>query len=200
MSNAIFPSLPGLGWSVKRTEIWKTRIQEAVSGKEVRIADWSFPRHKWELTFDFLRSAPSYAEWQSLLSFFDLRQGLFDSWLYTDADDNGVPDQPLGFGDGTTTVFQLVRTLGTFVEPIIAPNVVTNVKIAGVVQSGGSYSVNAGTGQVAFTTAPAGGAAVTATFSYYFRCRFFEDSMDFEKFMSQLWLAKSVKFISLKSN
>ena len=173
MSNAVFPSLPGLGWSVKRTEIWKTRIQEAISGKEVRIADWSFPRHKWELTFDFLRSAPSYSEWQSLLSFFDLRQGLFDSWLYTDADDNAVTDQSLGFGDGATTVFQLVRTLGAYVEPIIAPNTVTNVKIAGVVQGGGAYSVNAITGQITFTTAPGSGASVTATYSYYFRCRFF---------------------------
>src|SRR5262249_49619204 len=150
--------------------------------------------------FDFLRSAPSYAEWQSLLSFFDLRQGLFDSWLYTDADDNAVTDQPVGSGDGSTTVFQLVRTLGTYVAPIIAPNAITSIKIAGVVQSGGSYSVNANTGQITFTTAPASGAAVTATYSYYFRCRFFEDSMDLEKFMSQLWLAKSVKFISLKSN
>ena len=83
---------------------------------------------------------------------------------------------------------------------LIAPNVVGNVKIAGVVQAGGSYSVNANTGQLTFTTAPASGAAVSATYSYYFRCRFFEDSMDFEKFMSQLWAAKSVKFISLKSN
>lgn len=199
MSNAVFPALPGLGWNVKRTEIWKTRVQEAVSGKEVRIADWSFPRRQWELTFDFLRSAPSFAEWQSLVGFFNQRQGIFDSWLYSDADDNSVTDQPLGTGDGATTAYQLVRALGGYVEPIIAPNAIASVKIAGVVQSGGSYSVNGNTGQLAFTTAPASGAAITASFTYYFRCRFFGDSMDFEKFMSQLWLAKAVKFVSLKS-
>jgi uncharacterized protein (TIGR02217 family) len=199
MSNAIFPALPGLGWNIKRTEIWKTRVQEAISGKEVRIADWSFPRHQWELTFDFLRSAPSFAEWQSLIGFFDLRQGAFDSFLYGDADDNAVTDQPIGTGDGTTTIFQLVRALGGYTEPMIATNVVTNIKVAGVVQGGGTYSVDANTGLATFTASPASGAAITASFSYYFRCRFSADSVDFEKFMSQLWSAKSVKFLSLKS-
>jgi uncharacterized protein (TIGR02217 family) len=199
MSNAIFPALPGLGWNVKRTEVWKTRVQEAISGKEVRIADWSFPRHQWELTFDFLRSAPSFTEWQSLIGFFDLRQGAFDSFLYADADDNAITDQPIGTGDGMTTTFQLVRALGGYSEPIIAPNIVTNIKVAGVVQGGGTYSVNAATGLVTFTAAPAGGASITASFSYYFRCRFSGDSIDFEKFMSQLWSAKSIKFLSLKS-
>jgi uncharacterized protein (TIGR02217 family) len=199
MSNAIFPALSGLGWNVKRTEIWKTRVQEAISGKEVRIADWSFPRHQWELTYDFLRSAPAYGELQSLLGFFDLRQGVFDSFLYGDVDDGAVTGQPLGLGDGATTVFQLVRAFGGFVEPVIAPNTVSAVYLSGVKQTGG-YSVDAASGQVSFATAPGPSVPVSADFTYYFRCRFMADSMDFEKFMSQLWLAKSVKFVSLKSN
>ncbi|HTZ79055.1 MAG TPA: DUF2460 domain-containing protein [Stellaceae bacterium] len=199
MSNAIFPALAGLGWNVKRTEIWKTRVQEAISGKEVRIADWSFPRHQWELSYDFLRSAPGYGELQSLLGFFDQRQGLFDSFLYGDADDNAVTGQPIGVGDGVTTVFQLVRLYGGFVEPVIAPNQVSAVYLAGVRQTGG-YSVDSASGEMTLGTAPGVGVPVTADFTYYFRCRFMADSMDFEKFMSQLWLAKSVKFVSLKSS
>jgi len=199
MSNAIFPALAGLGWNVKRTEIWKTRVQEAISGKEVRIADWSFPRHQWELTYDFLRSAPAYGELQSLLGFFDQRQGVFDSFLYSDADDSAVTGQPIGVGDGVATAFQLVRLYGGFVEPVIAPNVVSAVYLAGVKQTSG-YSVDSASGQVSFGTAPGLAVPVAADFTYYFRCRFMADSMDFEKFMSQLWLAKSVKFVSLKSN
>ncbi len=199
MGNAIFPTLAGLGWNVRRTPQWKTRVQEAISGKEVRIADWSFPRWQWELTYDFLRGDAAHAEFQALAGFFNQRQGMFDSFLYQDADDNAVTGQQLGIGDGATTGFQLVRALGGFVEPIIAPNVLSAVYLAGVAQSAGSYSVNNATGLLTFGTAPAAGVAVTADFSFYFRCRFSEDSMDFEKFMNQLWQAKTVGFVSLKS-
>lgn len=199
MTNAVFPTLAGLGWNVRRTPQWKTRVQEAISGKEVRIADWSFPRWQWELTYDFLRGDAAHAEFQALAGFFNQRQGMFDSFLYEDADDNAVAGQQLGLGDGATTNFQLIRTFGGFIEPIIAPNVVSAVYLAGVAQTPGGYSIDAATGLLTFTTAPAAGAPVTADFSFYFRCRFSEDSMDFEKFMSQLWQAKKVGFISLKS-
>jgi len=198
MSNAVFPALPGLGWGVKRTELWKTRVQAAISGKEVRIADWAYPRHRWELAYDFLRGAPALAEWQALLGFFDQRQGQFDSWLYQDADDNAIAGQSLGAADGATVVFQLVRALGGYIEPILAPNTVTAVRLNGATQAANTYTVNAATGQLTFNAPPGAGVAIAADFSYYFRCRFLEDSMDFEKFMSQLWQAKSVKFISLK--
>ena len=200
MSNTIFPALAGLGWTVKRTPLWKTRVQESISGKEVLIADWSFPRWQWQLAYEFLRGDASHAEFQSLAGFFNQRQGMFDSFLYQDADDNAVMGQQLGIGDGATTAFQLVRPLGGFIEPIIAPNVVSSVYLAGVVQAPSSYSVNAATGILTFTAAPGSGVAVAADFSFYFRCRFLEDSMDFEKFMRLLWQAKKVGFISLKSS
>ena len=200
MSNTIFPALAGLGWTVKRTPLWKTRVQESISGKEVRIADWSFPRWQWQLAYEFLRGDASHAEFQSLAGFFNQRQGMFDSFLYQDADDNAVMGQQLGIGDGAATAFQLVRPLGGFIEPIIAPNVVSSVYLAGVVQAPSSYSVNAATGILTFTAAPGSGVAVAADFSFYFRCRFLEDSMDFEKFMRLLWQAKKVGFISLKSS
>lgn len=206
MSTSIFPTLAGLGWSVTRREMWKTRTQEAISGKETRIADWSYPRHQWTLGFDFLRqgalSGASYAEFVELAGFFDLRQGSFDSFLYADADDNAVAGQGLGSGDGTTTRFQLVRGFGGFVEPILAPNAVSAVYLGGVAQSPSGYTVNGwGTsapGTLAFTAAPAIGAVVTADFSFFFPCRFAADQMDFEKFMAALYAAKKVTFVSLK--
>ncbi len=200
MSNAIFPALVGLGWSVKRTPMWKTRVQEAISGKETRIADWSYPRWKWELAYDFLRGDASHAEFQALAGFFNQRQGMFDSFLFQDSDDNAAIGQSLGSGDGTTTAFQLVRAFGGFVEPILAPNVVSNVYLAGVPQGPSAYNVSSASGIVTFVTAPPAGIAISADFSFYFRCRFVEDSMDFEKFMNQLWRAKKLAFISVKSS
>ena len=206
MSTSVFPTLAGLGWSVTRREIWKTRQQEAISGKETRIADWSYPRHQWSLGFDFLRqgalSGQSYSEFALLAGFFDLRQGAFDSFLYTDTDDNAVTGQAIATGDGTTTSFTLVRGFGGYAEPIFAPNVVSHVYLNGVSQSPSSYTVNgwgsAAPGTLVFTTAPGNGVAITADFTFYFPCRFAADQMDFEKFMASLYAAKKISFISLK--
>jgi len=206
MSSAVFPSLAGLGWSLTRSEIWKTRTQEAVSGKETRIADWSYPRHLWGLSYDFLRqgsfSGAVYAEFAALAGFFNLRQGGFDSFLYADPDDNAALGQAIGAGDGATTSFQLVRGFGGFAEPILAPNAVSTVYLNGVAQSAGAYTVNAwGTAQpgtIVFNAPPGAAVTIAADFSFYFPCRFVADQLDFEKFMAALYQLKKIEFVSLK--
>lgn len=198
MTQPVFPALAGLGWSVKRSPLWKTRAQQAISGKETRLADWSYPAWQWELIFDFLRATPAASEFQLLAGFFNQCQGAFGTFLYADADDNAVTGQSLGIGDGATNVFQLAQSFGGFIEPVLAPNAVSAVYLAGVVQSPSSYSVDSTTGLLTFTAAPASGAAITADFSYYFRCRFAEDTVDFEKFMATLYRAQKLAFVSLK--
>jgi uncharacterized protein (TIGR02217 family) len=206
MSVAVFPSLAGLGWSMTRSEIWKTRIQAAISGKETRIADWSYPRHQWALSFDFLRqgsfSAGVYSEFAALAGFFNLRQGGFDSFLYADPDDSAVTGQGIGSGDGTTTSFQLVREFGGYAEPIFAPDVVSAVYVNDVAQSASLYTVNqwgsAVPGALVFNAAPAAGVSISADFSFYFPCRFIADQLDFEKFMAALYQLKKIEFVSLK--
>jgi len=196
MSTAAFPTLTGLGWSVKRSPKWSTRVQTAVSGKETRIALWSYPRWQWDLSFEFLRGDPVHAEFQALAGFFNARQGQFDSFLYTDADDNSVTGQAIGTGDGATAAFPMVRSFGGFTEPVLAPTLVSAVYVAGVAQPVSVWSV--GGTMLVFATAPAAGAAITADFSFAFPCRFTEDQLDFEKFMFQLWQGKNVKFQSIK--
>src|SRR4051812_38528020 len=104
MSTAAFPTLAGLGWDVIRTPLWQNITQQAVSGKETRVALWSYPRHQWELTFDVLRQGTvhgtAYTEFAQLFGFFNARRGSFDSFLYQDADDNAVTGQGIGTGDG----------------------------------------------------------------------------------------------------
>ncbi len=208
MSSAVFPTLAGLGWDVNRTEIWKTELQENVSGKENAVALWTYPRHQWDLTFDFLRQgvvhAATYAEFAQLAGFFNQRQGRFDSFLYTDADDNSVTGQALGTGDGTTTAFQLVRAFGGFVEPVLAPNAVSAVKVNGVTKTAGvDYTVSnwgsANPGVVTFTSPPGNGLPITADFTFYWPCRFLDDSLNFAKFAQALWKGKKVSFKSVKN-
>lgn len=50
---------------------------------------------------------------------------------------------------------------------------------------------------IAFDTAPPNGAIATASFQYYFVCRFTDDQVDFNKFMNQLWELQELNFRSV---
>src|SRR5579862_5714186 len=134
MSSVVFPTLAGLEYPVTRTPIFRTLVQESVSGRENRAALQLYPRWKWNLSFNFLRD-DSNNEFRTLLGFYLARQGAYDSFLFDDVDDDSAVAQSLGTGNGSQTNFQLVRTLGGFTEPVLAPNVVTSVSVGGVAKS-----------------------------------------------------------------
>lgn len=198
MSTAVFPTLVGLGWDVQRTAVWDTIRKRSLSGKETRISYATYPQWEWALRFDFLRY--SLDEVQTLAGFFNARRGAFDSFLFTDADDNSVTGQVLGDGDGATTAFQLVRPWGSFVEPIWAPNSIGAVYVDAVLNEDWTIA-GWGTetpGLLTFDTAPADGAEITADFTYYWPCSFTDDRLDTAKFMHDLASASGVRFRSLK--
>jgi|SRR5579862_6054660 len=204
MSTAILPSLAGLGFDVTRAPKWDTVVQQAISGKETRIARQTYPRWEWTLTYNILRSAAAYTELQQLAGFFNSRQGMFDTFLYQDPDDNLVIGQAIGTGDGVTTTFQFVRSFGGFIEPVLAPNYTAGVSVYlnGVLQTSGiSFSAwgAASPGQVTFVTAPGSGVAITANINYYWPCRMSDDSLPFELFLSGMYSAKKFSFISVKN-
>ena len=203
----IFPALPGLAWSVTKTPTFQTRIQRAVSGRELRALDYPYPLWQFSLVYDFLRDDPraGYDELRTLLGFFMLCQGAFGTFLFQDPSDFEVAGQQIGTGDASTSVFQLQRAMGTtlpgggFLEPIGAPNVVRAIYLNGITQVPTTYTVDPTTGLVTFSSAPSSGLIITADFSYYFRCRFVDDKYDFENFMYQLWQLKKLTFISVRS-
>jgi uncharacterized protein (TIGR02217 family) len=203
----IFPALPGLAWSVTKSPTFQTRIQRSVSGRELRALDYPYPLWQFTLVFDFLRDNPAagYDELRTLMGFYLLCQGAFGPFLFQDPSDDRVSGQQIGTGDALRTAFQLQRTMGKtltgggFPEPIVAPNVVKAVYFNGIVQNPASYSVDPLTGLVTFNTAPSNGLIISADYSYYFRCRFIDDSYAFENFMSRLWQLKKLTFISVRS-
>lgn len=221
MSVLSFPVLVGLGWNMKRTPMWGmqspgTSIQESVSGKETRVARWTYPRWGFELSYagdGFLLqgtlAGATRSDFANLAGFFNARSGQYDSFLYTDPDDNAVVGQQIGTGDGTTTIFNMVRAFGGFVEPTLAVNLGASITIklngtptaAYNISTWQMFTGNAGAiqGQIRFNSAPGAGVVITADFSYYWPCRFVDDHIDFEKFMTQLYSAGSVKFCSLKN-
>jgi len=202
----VFPTLPGLAWSVIKAPIFQTRIQRAVSGRELRALDYPYPLWQFTLDFAFLRDNPAagFDELRTLLGFFLSCQGAYGTFLFQDPSDHQVTGQYLGAGDSSSSVFQLQRTMGTalpsggFAEPILAPDLVTAVCFDGVTQTPSGYSADPDTGLLTFAIPPATGLVITADFSYWFRCRFVDDSYDFENFMYRLWQLKKLTFISVR--
>lgn len=208
MSTAAFPTLPGLAWPVTRSQRWQTRTQDAISGKRLNIADWSWPKHRWSLSYNFLRGTVGlYSEWQTLEGFFGARQGSWDSFLYTDPKDSSASQSTIGTGDSTNRAFQLSRYFGStvagFSEPIYGPLAISSLVVGGTTYGSTQYVLqqwgSTAPGVVTFSSfAPTTGAAVTATFTYAFPVSFDQDNLDFEEFVSRIWSLKGVSFTSLK--
>jgi uncharacterized protein (TIGR02217 family) len=214
-----FPAFAGQDIQVKKTPKFNTIRFEHVSGREVRSQPWANPVWEFELIFNGLSGVTggNYAglgsqSLQSLMGFFLSAGGMAQSFLFYDPTDYAVSAQAFGTGTGAQTAFQLVRTLGTFNEWITQPVLSTTTlnfanfgitATAPVITSNGTtvassaYSIS--NGVVTFTTAPASGAALAWSGYYAFLCRFDDDALDFEQFLTNLWAAKQVKFRSLRA-
>lgn len=114
--------------------------------------------------------------------------GLF---LFNDWEDNAITGQGLGTGNNSTTAFQLYRSLGGFTEPVLAANTITNVYFNGVAQSPSACSCQ--DGLLTFGTPPGNGALITADFSFYWRCRFPENTMEGNTMAYQWWALKKLQ-------
>lgn len=186
MSGSLFPTFAGQSWPVKRTPIFNTKVVKATSGAEVRAYFSPYPVYKIELTFEYL----SLADWANLGGFFKLQKGKWDWFYFNDINDNAVVGQSFGTGDGTTTAFQLVRSLGGFTEPVENVTGTPSVYKDGVLQSSG-YTIGS-TGIVTFSAAPAAAAVLTWTGSFYWRVRFDQDEAEFVENMSQFFDLKKL--------
>ena len=201
MTPSTFPQLPGQGWSVHKRPSFMTRVASHVSGREVRSPLYAATLYEFELTFDALASGPGYGgvgagSLQQLLGFVLACQGQLTPFLYVDPSDNAVSRQTIGTGDGTTTSFPLVRTLGGATEVVSWATTLANVTTGGAAASGWSLvSPNI----LAFAAAPAAGAPIVADVGYAYLCRFLDDAQDFEIIMAGLWQVRSLKFRSVRA-
>lgn len=195
MTLPTFPSLPGLMWPVKRTNKWSTLPQVAISGRESRQGMWSYPRYSYELAYELLRQAPTFQEWQTLQGFFNQVGGSRDVFQFVDVNDGSVSAQGFGVGDSSTKSFQLVRSLGSFAEPVYAPTGTPTITVAGTPTSSftlGNYGV------VTFASAPTSGAALAWSGSFNWLCRFDNDTAEFSNFAYALWELQQLTFTTVK--
>jgi len=198
----LFPVLQGQGWPNRKQE-QSTIVQRSDSGREVRIAQYLQAYYNWEIPFGYLNDDINVAtaDFQIIMGFHELNYGKWQPFLYDCPNDNdtsqyqapGTTPSDIGVGDGTTTTFQLSRTMGGaphLVYYVNTTNRAAVIYLNGVVQGGG-YTIST-TGLVTFTTAPGAGVVVSADFQYYFLVRFDDDSIESETVAGSFEIIKSV--------
>jgi uncharacterized protein (TIGR02217 family) len=145
------------------------------------------------------------------MALFNAVQGRYDSFLYQDPDFNAVTAQYFATGNGTAGPFQLVASYAnsggpTTYELIQNLNGTPTLYDNGTLISSSNYSISA-TGAVTFGSGhfPVSGHLLTWTGSFYYRCRFDADKLDFQKFMAGTsvgnggyWWKGKVAFTSVK--
>lgn len=216
MSNEVFPiDLPGLLWNISKAPQYNTKIMRSVNGRELRASFQAIPTYTFELAFEFLRQTNGRIECDIMQAFFHARRGSFDSFLFAYPGDNQVVNQHVGVGDGVTTSFQLVRSLNGLIEPVsnvlIAANNVgmwsnSNSKLMWKADTSkrmwfapNSYTISAA-GLMTFSSPPESGVAITWTGTFYYRCRFSKDSIEFNQFVANFWEAKKIELIGSLGN
>jgi uncharacterized protein (TIGR02217 family) len=202
MSDEVFPVLRGLTWNCIKQPEFSTLIQTGSTGIEKRAQLWHYPRWSFELKYEFIENNPFVTglikgDLASIMSFFLKRKGRFESFYYADPDDTKLVDQLIGIGDGTNKVFQAIRTINGFTEPVFKFNGTPIMTVGG--EPYPWFTVD-NKGLITLSEAPALGKEVVLSGYFYFRVRFKQDMQEYSKFYSNLWLLKKCEFISLKVN
>lgn len=200
MSNAVFPTLAGRGWDISKAPQFNTMPRRSASGYEYRAALMVYPLYKFTLKFDVLRDDTENNELKTLIGFFNSRLGAFDSFLYTDDADKAITTQSIGTGTGALATFQLVRSYGGFVEPVHNVNGAAQIYVNGVLKTLTTDYTISSTGMVTFVTPPANGLAVMWSGSYYYRCRFLDDTISPSQFVQNMYTLSKLEFIGSVMN
>ncbi len=169
----------------------RTDVVVLGSGHEERNSRWADSRRNYNAGY----GVRSLDDLHSVIAFFEERRGRLYGFRWRDHGDwkscppqaaTSALDQVIGTGDGTTIVFQLVKTYGigttSWTRDIVKP-VEGSVKIAvaGVpLAAGSAFTVDAATGLVTFVPGhvPATGQQITAGYEFDVPVRFDTDRLE----------------------
>jgi uncharacterized protein (TIGR02217 family) len=203
-----FPLRLALGTSggpVRRTD-----IVSLSNGRENRNRRWRDARRH----YDAGSGIKSIGDLYAVLEFFEARAGQLYGFRFRDPLDfkscaPGVAvtahDQAIGFGDGVTAVFQLVKTYGdaggVSVREITKPVLGTvAISVGGVSAGPADFTLDAASGRVTFLPSkiPADGAVVTAGFEFDVPMRFDTDRIDVDLGQFQAGRIPSIPLVEIK--
>ena len=185
----------------------RTQVVELASGDEERNASWANSRRRYDVAYG-IRRADDLA---AVVAFFEARNGRLHGFRFKDWADyksclpSQIPaatDQAIGTGDASTKTFQLVKRYASGAQAwvrIITKPVAGSVAIAlnGTPTSSG-WSVDAATGLVTFSAAPAAGVAITAGFAFDVPARFDTDTLDVTLDLERLGSITSIPLVEIR--
>lgn len=195
MSDVLFPDLR-IGYDLTRKPMFNTKIMTSVNGRELRASYQAVPKYEFSLTLPGLQERKG--ELQAIEDFFIARRGAFDSFLFKMPWDDEYDCTFVG--DGQTDTFQLYKgqlPLGntqsqvafdadpTFWneddnqqfwsdndDELFWDDTKITVSKSGVVQA---------------TKPLKAGHKFSVKGTFYYRCRFADDSQAFTLFSYRLW-------------
>lgn len=206
--------LRGVGWVQKWTPVFFNQSVKTVTGASIDIGLAATPLYNFELTYQFLKDAPSSGsyvaanyEFRRLFGFYAMMGGSRGRFVYQNTDDNAVTDQALGQGNGSQTTFPIVRSMGDLSASMFSTEPIgllddnfgaPTVKLNGTTTVAYTITSAPAASAIVFSSPPAGGVNVTITMRYVYYCRFVEDSIEFDKFADGWWNTLSVKLQSCR--
>src|SRR5436305_27570 len=99
MTVPVFPTLSGLSFPVHKTPNFNNTRLATNWGRRSVFPNRVLPTWTYELTFELLRSAIGFLEYQQLLNVYLATYGGARYFAFLDPDDNTVTNQPFGTGD-----------------------------------------------------------------------------------------------------
>ncbi len=160
---------------------FQTEIISFLGGNEKRNSFQATPLRKFEINLKEISNLQA----ERVREFFIARQGSAYSFRFKDWQDFEAINQEIAVGDGITKNFQLIKKYGddqNYISRKITKIFQNSEKIFldGVIQSSG-FNISANNGVVSFTSAPAVGVAINASFEFDCIVRFEQDFLEFSQ-------------------
>lgn len=170
---------------------------------EVRISLTRYPIWMFEMEVPYIYGDPDIVNdgFQQLIGLYGQCQGGAGPFLFDWLGNNTVSNQVIGNGDGITTTFPMIHTIGGMVELIQNFKSTPTIFVNGVAQGSGAFSIDQ-YGTLSLASAPGPGVPVSWSGSWYTLCSFLEDELQTLTLIrgngaSSLWTLKSLKFKSV---
>lgn len=219
MAQNLFPKLRGLDINVHVRHIPSTRTVLHVSGREVRESQYKYPLYEIDLIFNALSSYSvdgplvqglGYKSLQALKRHHLFNLGAFGAFPFRmsdasrDSTDSAVTGQLIGIGDGTTTAFTCMRQVADntleppYLEPVgLVEALGFNLYVNGALQSTSTYSLTY-PNKVTFNSAPAAQAQIAADYTFFYLCRYKDDTLDFEQIYKNIHRVQTLTLRTVK--
>jgi len=190
--------------------MFNTKIMTSINGRELRASFQAAPKYEISLSYAFLRENKGRKELQQLQGFYLERRGAFDSFLYKMPEDNEFSCTFVG--DGATTSFQLYKDMYTSQLPLgnteeqivgeVNPNMWNQTPVKTMWNSNQeklmwntAFAQVTSEGKYILSQPIEEGVEVTVKGTFYYRCRFKDDTQQYVNFMHKLWKANKVELI-----